>query len=152
MTNPTNTTKENDTLRERLLSHLPQPANVSAYREGIDQLLKKQEASLRTFTWTHYVLSACVLFLGYMALYLSKHHAEAVPDFLVGAGVFFLLVLTEKPMLDARRLHIELLKEIKQVQVQLLELQLQINNKTHASSHPESSGPGLSASEKEDGP
>lgn len=126
--NPPNTTKENATLRERLLAQLPQPANVSAYREGIDQLLKKQEASLRTFTWTHYVLSACVLFLIYMASYLTKHHAEAVPGFLVGAGVFFLLVLIEKPILDNRRLHIELLKEIKQVQVQLLELQIQINN------------------------
>ena len=33
-------------------------------------------------------------------------------------------------MLQGYRQHIELLKEIKQVQVQLLELQLQINNKT----------------------
>jgi hypothetical protein len=131
MTDMPNTTKENDTLRERLLSHLPQPTNSSAYRDGIDQLLKKEEASLRTFTRTHYVLSACALFLGYMALYISKHDAPAVPSFLVGAGVFFLIVLTEKPMLDTRRLHIDLLKEIKQVQVQLLELQLQINNKTH---------------------
>ena len=38
------------------------------------------------------------------------------------AGLFFLIILSEKPMLEARRLHIELLKEIKQVQVQLLEL------------------------------
>ena len=46
------------------------------------------------------------------------------------AGLFFLIILSEKPMLEARRLHIELLKEIKQVQVQLLELQLQIGDKT----------------------
>jgi hypothetical protein len=126
----TNMTKEKDTLRERLLSHLPQPANASAYREGIDQLLKKEEASLRTYTWTHYVLSVCTLALGFMAIYLSKHHSPQVQSFLVGAGIFFLIVLIEKPILDTRRLHIELLKEIKQVQVQLLELQLQMNNKT----------------------
>ena len=131
MTDITNTTKENDTLRERLLSHLPQPTNASAYREGIDQLLKKQEASLRTFTWTHYVLSACVLFLGYMAVSLHQRHDAALPGFLAGAGVFFLIVLIEVPILDTRRQHIELLKEIKQVQVQLLELQLQINKTQH---------------------
>jgi hypothetical protein len=129
----TNLTKENDTLRERLLSHLPQPANASAYREGIDQLLKKQEASLSTFTWTHRVLALCTLALGYMALYLYTHHAPQLPGFLAGAGIFFLFVLIEVPILDTRRQHIELLKEIKQVQVQLLELQLQINNKSHES-------------------
>ena len=127
----TNMTKENDTLRERLLSHLPEPTNLNAYREGIDRMLKKQEESLSTFKRTHSVLALCTLALGYMAVYLHEHHAPQLPGFLVGAAVFFLFVLIEVPILDSRRQHIELLKEIKQVQVQLLELQLQINNKTH---------------------
>lgn len=124
-------TKENDTLRERLLSHLPEPTNLNAYREGIDQMLKKQEKSLSTFIWTSRVLSLCTLVLAFTAVHFYTRHNPLFLNFLVLAGVFFLVVLSEKPMPEARRQYIDLLKEIKQVQVQVLELQLQINNKTH---------------------
>ena len=124
-------TKENDTLRERLLSHLPQPTNVTAYREGIDQLLKKQEDSLGTFTWTNRVLSICTFILAAAALHFAGRHDTILTGFLtLFAALFFLIILSEKPMLEARRQHIELLKEIKQVQVQLLELQLRIEHKS----------------------
>ena len=38
--------KKNDSLRERLLAHLPQPENLEGYREDTASLLAKHEKAL----------------------------------------------------------------------------------------------------------
>jgi hypothetical protein len=64
--------QRNDTLRERLLSHLPQPENLAAYREQTATLLAKHTRALSTEkrSGRMFSLSAAGVFL--FSVYASR--------------------------------------------------------------------------------
>ena len=115
--------KQNDTMRERLLARLPQPENFVAYREETAALLAKHEKALH---WEKGASTACYLIAGFMvALWLLKlTPAPAMRQYfwpMVGA-VYFLGAITDlRYRIYLNR--VETLKEVKQVQLQLLEVQ-----------------------------
>jgi hypothetical protein len=120
-----------DSIRERLLSQLPQPANLPAYREEVALLLEKKEKEVRrerrvmielwVFT---IVISILFLWMGAQRMG-SKAVDEAVlgPYFMGCAGFWFLFALVYFVAHSISRSWLALLKEVKQVQVQVLELQ-----------------------------
>jgi hypothetical protein len=122
---------KDDSIRERLLSQLPQPANLPAYREEVALLLEKKEKEVRRERrvmielWVFTVVVS-ILFLWMGAQRMgSKAVDEAVlgPYFMGCAGFWFLFALVYFVAHVINRSRVELLKELKQVQVQVLELQ-----------------------------
>jgi hypothetical protein len=115
-----------DNLRDRLLAALPQPENLTAYREETACALAKHHRALRwdKILANTIILSACavtVVFIfnpGFWHLGMSAlHSVELGTAFLYGVGLFL------QVQYKIYESEIANLKEIKQVQLQILELQ-----------------------------
>jgi hypothetical protein len=120
-------------MRERLLARLPQPENVAAYREETAVLLAKHEKALSTEHWTNQVLALCALAVFILANSIWGSNANSTWGlrldktetvvFDVMAGVLFFLGVANRLQEFIYRNQVRLLKEVKQVQLQVLELQ-----------------------------
>src|SRR5579872_2417462 len=115
--------QENDNMRDRLLARLPQPENLSAYREETASLLAKHEKALfweKLASKTGYLVAAIMVVLWLLKLTPAPAMRESFWP-LVGA-VYFLSAVGD---LGYRiyRSKVDMLKEVKQVQLQVLELQ-----------------------------
>jgi hypothetical protein len=127
--------QENSGLRERLLARLPQPENVAAYREEVAILLAKHERALSTVRWAPILLFLCAF--GITELLILRRAQLIGTD----AGVILeilacaLLFVAGVNALSYRiyRSKVDLLKEIKQVQLQVLELQASLQKSGNAS-------------------
>jgi len=117
--------QQSDSLRERLLSRLPQPENLAAYRKETADLLAKHDRALSTEKWTTAALSLCgvaaMIFFSWM---VNAHPGDTNGQlrFLGGTLVFVLLVAIIGIRLPIYASQVATLKEIKQVQLQILEL------------------------------
>lgn len=110
-------------LRERLLAALPQPGNLTTYREETATLLAKHATALRwdkiaanTFLWI-----AVLLFWG--SVYSGRLGASAVHAFQFGSAIFAFLGSFSLIRYGIYASQVATLKEVKQVQLQILELQ-----------------------------
>jgi hypothetical protein len=123
----------NSSLRDRLLGRLPQPENIAAFREETASLLAKHEKALATDYWTNQVIALCAVALFLFAnsiwgpdanstwgLKLTKTTTITCD---VMAGVLFFLSVLNGLQQFIYRNQVKLLKEVKQVQLQVLELQ-----------------------------
>jgi hypothetical protein len=121
--------QQSDNLRERLLSRLPHPENLTAYREETAALLAKHERALSTEKWTTSALSLCglvaIIFFSWM---VNTHPFDVSGQlrFLGGTLVFVLLVAVIGVRRPIYASQVATLKEIKQVQLQILELQVSL--------------------------
>ena len=115
--------QQSNDLRECLLAALPQPENLAAYREETAALLAKHARALRwdKFTANMFVFLACALaFLWGTDLWhlgvLAVHRLQ------IGSAVFFMgaIYTVHYKVYDSQ---VATLKEIKQVQLQILEIQ-----------------------------
>ncbi len=115
--------QENDNMRDRLLARLPQPENLAAYREETASLLAKHEKALfwermlpTLFGWSAAAFVMVYIFWG-RKLNLTTTYIMSVWAFFFVVGAVF----------DLRyriyRSKVDMLKELKQVQLQVLELQ-----------------------------
>lgn len=123
--------KRNESMRERLLAHMPQPENLAGYREEVASLLDKQEKALATEKWTNRVLWLCVV--GVLVVSNSIWSPKLDPmaaDALhfLAAIMAFAGTMTSVEFL-INRSKVDLLKEVKQVQLQVLELQASLERK-----------------------
>src|ERR1017187_7547773 len=126
--------KTNDSIRDRLLSHLPQPANLAAYREQVTSTLAKNEKRLRLERW--YMAVMWLLAVGFFTACLMKgarwldttngHFMEFVALLLLITGAVEILKHA------VNRSRVEMLKEIKQVQLQMLEMQASMEKRGNA--------------------
>jgi hypothetical protein len=116
---------KDEKMRDRLLSHLPQPENAEAYRKEVAALLEK---NARTFLrqkrasfaiWIFCVgLSAAFLWFG------DRRGHDAARTAWYGSLACFWLIYGAVDLLKyfINRNRVELMKEVKQVQLQILEL------------------------------
>jgi hypothetical protein len=117
--------QRNDSIRDRLLSHLPQPANLAAYREEVVSMLEKNEKAYRREKW---VTGALLLFaVGFVTVPLSLNWFRLdTPNgisYAFLAFILFLYAIAEVLKHFINRSRVEMLREVKQVQLQVLELQ-----------------------------
>jgi hypothetical protein len=108
-------------IREELLSrHLPQPGNLADYRREVEQTLENREKRFRKMTWGNRIGGfACLA----TAVILMTAAGSRENTWLGISACFFLIVFVSLAMqylISESRL--ELLKEAKQVQLQILEL------------------------------
>jgi len=121
----------NDTLRERLLARLPQPENLAAYREETVSLLARHEKALFWERW----LARTILFLGvgvFCLLFTSwGHHlsTDQRAGLYMGAAVLYFGGAINELGYRISHSKVYLLKELKQVQLQVLEVQAEIEKK-----------------------
>jgi hypothetical protein len=115
--------KQNDSMRERLLARLPQPENVAAYREETASLLAKHEKALfwEKMPSTALYFSASAYVMAY--IFLGQKLAATTIDFLWVWAVLFFVGATIDLRYRIYRSRVDTLKEVKQVQLQILELQ-----------------------------
>jgi len=114
-----------ENIRRRLLSHLPQPANLDAYREEMASLLKKKEKELRREKRVVIELWVFAIVVSIPFLWMGAQRMDTVmgPYFMGCAGFWFLFALVYFVAHSINRSKVDILKEVKQVQVQVLEIQ-----------------------------
>ena len=116
---------QTNNLRERLLATLPQPENLAAYREQTTSLLEKHATALR---WDYIALNAFYT-IAMVLFFISVggpnwHVAPAMQySFRFGSGVMLFAGLVFELRYRTYSSQIATLKELKQVQFQILELQ-----------------------------
>jgi len=116
--------QQTNDLRERLLAALPQPENLAAYREETASLLAKHARALR---WEKYTANMLV-FLAVAMVFLWNHGpwrlgTSALIWLQVMSAVFFFMGVIYTVRYKVYDSQVATLKEIKQVQLQILELQ-----------------------------
>ena len=116
--------KQNDSMRERLLARLPQPENLAAYREETASLLAKHEKALFWEKMPSTVCSVSAVAILIVDWFWRQKVGVAMNQF-VWFGVGLLIFAGALTDLRYRiyRSKVDLLKEIKQVQLQILEIQ-----------------------------
>jgi hypothetical protein len=121
--------QRNDNLRERLLSRLPQPENLPRFQQETASLMARHERALFWERWT----ARIIVWLG-MALYFLRISAwgqklPANPKMVFIAMAALLVFGGAMSGLEyvVNRAKVDTLKEIKQIQIQLLELQARLD-------------------------
>jgi len=125
--------KRNDDLRERLLARLPKPANYAAYQEEVAVELAKRQRWLSFTKWSAraigiYVFGFFLVTYFHGDAWLNTAHGRVwafVSTILIVIGAMQLL----KFFIMLSR--VEILKEVKQVQLQVLELQANLERNEH---------------------
>jgi hypothetical protein len=114
--------QQSNDLRERLLAALPQPENLASYREETAMLLAKHAEALRwdkIATNTIFLLAVALAFLWCF----WRPGGSVLHGFEVGWAILFFMGTIYKVHYEIYDSQIATLKEIKQVQLQILELQ-----------------------------
>lgn len=114
--------KQNESMRERLLARLPQPENLAGYREETAALLAKHEKALFWERMASALPFAIVAIM--MGLWLwGKTPAPTMQQYFwpIVGFVYFAGVVGDLRYRIYRN-RVETLKEIKQVQLQVLEI------------------------------
>ena len=123
--------KQSENLRDRLLMHLPQPENFDSYRDETATLLAKHEKAL---FWEKVpaVLIMCIGTATYL-LAFSKRYVKLLPgdghlNLLFGSLYCMIVGTAIQVRYRIYRSKVDLLKEIKQLQLQVLEFQASLRN------------------------
>jgi len=113
-----------DSIRDRILSRLPQPANAAAYRDEMASTLAKNEKRLRREQfWTIFEWGFAVSFFVTCLMHGPKWLASPAGHFLEAFTFLFLIFgAVEIVKHFVNRSRVEILKELKQLQLQMLEL------------------------------
>ena len=113
-----------ETIGEKLMSRLPRPANLASYQEEVTSLLAKNEKALRRSKWM--VVRVWIFVIAVSAPFLwmaGSQFGTAQGNWFLGLTCFWVLfgaIEVVKHVIHQGR--VELLKEVKQVQLQVLEL------------------------------
>jgi len=122
--------KQNASIRERLLARLPQPENFAAYREETAALLAKHEKAL---FWEKQASTACYVIVAIMlALWLwGKTPTAAMRQyFWPMTGFVYVLGVFQDLRYRIYQSRVDTLKEVKQVQLQVLEIQASLQKRS----------------------
>ena len=117
--------KGSNGLRERLLARLPKPENLAAYQEETASLLAKHEKAIWWDKWSFRILSYCAMALWFLCAsdwgQTLAHRASV--GLWSAFGLMLIGAVSTGLQYFINRSKVEILKEVKQVQLQVLELQ-----------------------------
>ena len=117
---------KDEKMQDRLLSHLPKkPANLTDYRKEVAVLLEKNDKAFLREKWGARALWLFCVVLGVSYLWFSGAGHDTPKAAWLGSLACFWLIVGAVEVLKhfINRTRVELLKEVKQVQLQVLELQ-----------------------------
>jgi len=115
---------QSEAISERLLARLPQPANLAAYRQEVASLLAKNEKQLGRNKWIVVRMWVFVVLVSAPFLWMAgAHFNTSQGNWFLSLTCFWVLMgAIEVAKYVAQQGRVELLKEIKQTQLQVLEL------------------------------
>src|SRR5579864_4408410 len=116
--------ERNESISERLLSRLPQPENMAAYQKEVTSLLAENEKRLRRNKWTVARIWIFVVAISAPFLWMAgTHFNTAAGNWFLGLVAFWVLFgAIEIAKYEHNQGRVELLKALKQTQLQILEL------------------------------
>jgi hypothetical protein len=117
----------NESMRDRLLSRLPQPENAAEYRGQVAALLQRNERKLRQEKWYSGAIWIFVVLLA-IALFWGSAGKPRAAEADLFALLFLIYGAVELLKHFINRSRVDLLKEIKQVQLQVLELEAAVRD------------------------
>ena len=121
--------RRNESISEALLSRLPRPENMAAYDEEVKSLLADNQRSLRRNRWTVVGVWVFVALVSAPFLWMAgAHFGTPQGNWFLGLTCFWVLfgaVEVLKYVIQQSR--VALLKEIKQIQLQVFQLQAQLS-------------------------
>ncbi len=121
--------KQNENLRERLLARMPQPENLETYRKEVEASLQKNQRAFRREKWGVGALWLYVIaFFLVLTLYRGGNWISTPHGHLAEMTWLLLTLVGAVEILKhfVNRSRVEMLKEIRQVQLQILELQASV--------------------------
>jgi len=121
--------RENNSIRERLLLRLPQPENLAAYREETASLLAKHEKALFWEKMPSRVLYLIASAIVMVYIFWGQKLGTTVTHFLWLWALLFFVGAVQDLRYRIYRSRVDTLKEVKQVQLQVLELQASLQKK-----------------------
>ena len=112
-------------LRERLLAAMPQPENLAAYREETTALLAKHARALRWDKLLAYLIIFLAVALWFLWTPNQPWHlgAGVIQGFQVASALMFFFGVIYAAHYEIYASQVATLKEIKQIQLQILEVQ-----------------------------
>jgi hypothetical protein len=118
-------TQQSNDLRERLLATLPQPENLAAYREETASLLARHTRALFWDKFMAYLIVFVAVALWFLWTPNQPWHlgAGVIHGFQVASALMFFFGVIFTARYEIYSSQVATLKEIKQVQLQILELQ-----------------------------
>jgi hypothetical protein len=116
--------ESNESISELLLSRLPQSANLAAYQKEVTSLLAENEKKLRRNKWTVVRVWIFVVVVSAPFLWMAGTHFNTAEGnwFLGLVGFWVLFGAIEIAKYEHNQGRVELLKELKLVQLQILQL------------------------------
>ena len=116
--------ESNESISELLLARLPQSANFAAYQKEVASLLAKNQKRLRRNKWTVVRVWIFVVVISVPFLWMAgAHFNTAEGNWFLGLVSFWVLFgAIEIAKYEHKQGRVELLKELKQVQLQILQL------------------------------
>ena len=117
--------ERSESIGELLLSRLPRPANLAAYREEVKSLFEKNEKTLRQHKWTVRRVWIFVIAVSIPCLWVAGAHFNTPQGNWFLSTVYFWVLFgaLEIAKYEHNQARVELLKELKQIQLQVLEVQ-----------------------------
>jgi hypothetical protein len=112
-------------MQDRLLSRLPKPANSAGYRMEVAQLLEKNDKAFLREKWGARALWIFCVCLGTTYLWFGGDKLDSPKAAWFGCLACFWLIIGAVELMKhfINRSRLELLKEVKQIQLQILDLQ-----------------------------
>lgn len=121
--------ESSESISELLLSRLPQSADLAAYKKKVTSLLAENEKKLRRSKWTVVRVWIFVVVVSVPFLWLAGTHFNTAEGnwFLGLVGFWVLFGAIEIAKYEHKQGRVELLKELKLVQLQILQLHAQFS-------------------------
>jgi hypothetical protein len=121
--------ESNESISELLLSRLPQSANLAAYQKEVTSLLAENEKKLRRNKWTVVRVWIFVVVVSAPFLWMAGTHFNTAEGnwFLGLVGFWVLFGAIEIAKYEHNQGRVELLKELKLIQLQILQLHAQFS-------------------------
>lgn len=122
---------KDERLQDRLLSRLPKPTNLADYRREVAQLLEKNDKAFLREKWGARALWMFCVCLGVGYIWFGGAKLDTPKAAWFGTLACFWLIVGAVELLKnfINRTRVELMREVKQVQLQLLELQDALNKR-----------------------
>jgi hypothetical protein len=116
--------RQDNSIRELLLSRLPRPERFAAYQEEVKSLLEKNEKVLRQKKWTVARVWIVVVAVSIPGLWMAGTHFNTPQGnwFLALTLFWVLFAAIEVAKYAVEQGRVEFLKEVKQLQLQVLEI------------------------------
>jgi hypothetical protein len=121
--------QQTNNLREGLLAALPQPENLAAYREETAELLAKHARALRWDKITANTLMILAVALFWWSVYPGRLGPPGVHSLQFGSALLYFVGAIYALRCAIYASQVATLKEVKQVQLQVLELQSSLNKR-----------------------